>query len=176
MDFNPRLLEIFQETNTDLSSVMGDLYCFSPRELSERNKDEIREYLKDQGNVTFIVGLKPTVIEVVKMLLSTLGTVTFFPDISEKSRHLTLSISGQILNPTPDEVWSKINYILEKDQYLESWDVKVNGETVFTIRPGLDKEVQSNIKRERVITSDDVMDLKIALGRYESVDDFINSL
>lgn len=168
---NPELLQICLSNRVEIAVITDTVYFVSAHEMEQGFKEKCRELVPDKLKVDFRVNIKPSTGQMIANTISKLGAMQSAPDIQGK--HLNVRIVGRVLiDPAP--VWEKINDLIKNDGFFDSWTIILNDETVHEYRP-VYEEIARN-KRERVISSDDITNLRISLGRAETVEDFINSI
>lgn len=167
--------------------------AIGPR-LTDEEQTELRETLTGtplQGiPIYFVLGPKKSTLDGIMSTLneasqyhqSRIGMVP--PEGGDQPEELRIDLLGK--EPV-DETWSKIHGILAKDSFIKRWSVRVNGDIKFesseiqhetsnkasktVIEPKSPKPL-----REKVIQDDDITDVKISLGKANTVEDFIQEM
>lgn len=159
----PKLTDEEQKELIDLlnqSSIQGTslYYAIGPRKST---MDDVTEVInKHSGFHQSVIGMTP-------------------PEDGQIPEEFQIEIMGK----EPDEAtWTEIHDILAKDDFIKRWTVRVNGDVMFEKapiqhkpRPVIEPKTQS-LQREKVIQKDDVTDVKITLGKANTVEDVIEGL
>jgi hypothetical protein len=68
--------------------------------------------------------------------------------------------------------------VLNDEPYIREWDIVLNDEKIFSKNEIADKVMaEKEVRPDRgVISSDDILNVKIALGSAETVEDFLKSI
>ena len=126
------------------------------------------------------------------MVVAKMGGATECPAIIAKDNKVTVELKaegeGCPLLDKESDIWQAMAAVLHSDNYVEAYEIKVNGEVMAEWDSR--KEAAAAVKaeqeakavagdttaRDKPITDDDLMNLKITLGATQDVNDFINSL
>lgn len=169
--------------------VQRCLVVRGPR-LTPDQVTEIKEMLPPQVPVRFFEGMK----------LSTITGVTEL--LQEKSPHMILQVFQTVtpagiscLNiqvtgtPLDDDIWDTIRDILKEDSYVDIWTCYMNERAVVEnervhgegpvpsdVPEPRPIQTETGAGRDKVINDDDVVDLKIALGKTKTVEEAMDEL
>jgi hypothetical protein len=97
-----------------------------------------------------------------------------FEESKKRPRHVILGLAGEIEKDDP--AWEHIQKILEKDKYVESFEIKLNGQALIDWNRKIASELSSRKPAENAITEDDLLNLKISLEASQDVNDFIKQI
>ena len=140
---------------------------------------ELLEQVPETQKHEFVERLKLVTVATISFTVSHLpGLKLTPPPMFEPSkrnpRHLILSVSGDI--EVEDPMWTSIRTALEKDNFVESYEIHLNGHSFVDWNRKIVAEIAGRVKSENTISSDDLVNLKISLETCTSVDDFINQV
>jgi hypothetical protein len=171
-------------------------------ELCRAAKEQLEEIIPFEIHYEYLVGLKPSTIRRIVAVLAqnkvstnleydgqviptsahglvkAMGMDVPMPQanasLEAEGHRITVNLPGELDESHP--VWEGINIALRDDEYAEQWTFKVNGQSLLVISPKVQKACEGHHIRERVFTDDDMMNLKIGLGKEQDVNDYLRSL
>ncbi len=147
-----------------------------PEKPDEKTKNKVSTIIPDGVPVEYKIEAKTSTLALLQSALMRYGVTGRF---NSKNRIFKIEVSG--INKD-HAVWNFINTALEDDGFYKKWIVTIDGQEAYTYDVEKIKEMKKvadevkNNKRDKVISDDDVTNLKISLGKTETVDDFLKSL
>jgi hypothetical protein len=154
---------------------------------------EIKELLPPNVPVQFFEGMKASTIQNVTNVLqkaSPHDILQIMQTVSpEGASTLSIVVTG---TPLDDAIWDTVRNILEQDSYVDMWYIQMNERVIVNNEPLRGEETAEEPKsrpaskpqtgrtvqtgRNKSIDKDDVVDLKIALGKTKTVEEAMNEL
>jgi len=162
-----------------------DRFIFICPEIpDEKIKIELINMIPKESKYTFLTGPKRTTTETLVLMFKALNVhnldiIKLFKDISEgvknKDRHFTASFKESV--PDDNTFWTDIGETLSKDGYYKTWTITMGNRTVTEKTMKLTAEIsKSHDIRDHAILPDDILNLKISLGKKQDVFDFIKEI
>lgn len=134
-------------------------YC--AKSPSEEQKKEIRQILPSQFSDDFVTAPKIRTINILKTCLLQAGLLTGTIEVIGRKLLLDANCMLELNEESP--LFNKIHEILKSDGYFDEWELKI-GEIKHSFNLKLSETLSNNIKRDTVISEDDVTNLIITLN------------
>lgn len=160
-----------------IATADGRLSIICPKMPNEEVKNQIVNIIPEEIKpmVRFLEGPKSTTLNEVKSILSSNGVNGSIQIKSKKnSRSITLEIKGSAMEDKIE--WGKISAPLKRDGFFYEWDISFNDNTVLTYNSSVEKELEINRNKDRVILNDDITNLKILLETETDFDKILEQL
>ena len=166
------LSELCTELNIAIHNEL-DYRCtiISPRPLTAKERKTLESYLEafPKTGITYIVGVKDVTLSSLKFLLIS-NKISYI--LEEESRLFRITTNMEIDAPIKDE----ITRIFKEDGYPVGWSLFQDKEFKYTVNFKVLEAMQGRDLSKESIGSDDLTNLKIALGTADSVEDFIKAM
>lgn len=154
-------------------TIIGQQLCIIGAEITERDKQQIRNFIPINVPYMFQEGPKLTTLESVK-ILAMRNRIEHIelksPDL--KKRKLNIIVQGDL----EISIMEKIQAILEDDGYFKNILFIINNEVVDLSTCKKIREQLDQVQNRQVISQDDILNLQIALGSTSNIDDFLSTL
>jgi len=179
MDWEKEVLQICKQEGLEVYPAAKEgqptLIFYRPKPISRELKNKIKSLLPDQFKTDFKNAEKPSTFPTISLILFMGGNKahSFTPD----GHHLDINVQGSSEESVDME---KINALLKADGYFQSWRVLLDGREIYetsALAQSLSSEVQkNNSKRDRILSNDDLTNLKISLGKCNTIDELLEEL
>jgi hypothetical protein len=158
---------------------------FCPEMPDEKIKIKLVSIIPKETKYQFIVGPKISTRDTLILLFGNLGVspsniMKIITTIAEKAeegcRHLPIELNNvQIADDHP--FWNEIGKILAQDGFYKTWTITLGDKTITekTMKIAAEISKHHNI-RDHTILEDDMVNLKISLGKEQDVLDFLKDL
>lgn len=152
--------------------MMGYIF-YRPTPVNKTIQEEIKKNVPDNIPIAFKDKENPVTFPALIALFITSGARRP-PKFKVEDHHIT--INAYDIDPNQVDRM-RIDTILEKDNFFNSWTVNVNDQLLYEsnlIGKKLSKEIQKNKNlREQILTDTDITDLKINLETCNNIDEFL---
>jgi hypothetical protein len=139
-----------------------------------KEKQSLISILPENIDTEFVEGPKETTIIQLQFYAIKMGARGIQP--VSKDHHLVVTlIPGHDAIEATDPAWAETSEVIQKDGYYDSWEI-ICGEIHLTYNLKMIEEAKRRPVRDLSISKDDILNLKIALGASQDVNDFIRSL
>jgi hypothetical protein len=160
-----------------IATADGHLSIICPKMPNEEVKNQIVNIIPEEIKpmVRFLEGPKSTTLNEIKSVLSSNGvngSIQIKP--LKNSRKIILDIKGSAMEDKIE--WVKLNIPLKKDGFFYEWSISFNDNTVLTYNSSVEKELELNRNKDRVILNDDITNLKILLETETDFDKILEQL
>jgi hypothetical protein len=123
-----------------------------------------------------IEALKPSTANRIKFILQSGQCAN--ADSKTDGRNLTLNVT---VMPGKDieeysTVWADVNAAFLEDGFLDTWTINCGELKIYCNRKIMEEKAKNSVIRDISILDEDVLDLKIALGATQDVNDFLAML
>lgn len=175
--FMERCAELDQVVKPELRGLTGIFTVSGPR-LTDEQVAELMDMVPSMVKVQFLESVKRSTLERISETLShaspfLIVQMALLVNAEENRADLRLACAG---TPPEDEtVWDTVKDILEDDPFVRSWSCQMNEKVLWESAP-LHGETQTKAARDTAISDDDVIDLKAALGKSQSVEEFMEQM
>ncbi|MCX5884346.1 MAG: hypothetical protein NT096_00275 [Proteobacteria bacterium] len=129
------------------------------------------------GDVVYeiIENVKPSTANQIKHILQAGQCVSAESKTDSENRHLILSV---MVMPGKDveeysTVWADINTAFLEDGFLDTWTINCGELKIHCNRKIMEERAKNSVIRDISILDEDVLNLKIALGASQDVNDFL---
>jgi hypothetical protein len=154
------IMALAMQYNLEIARSASSLIVVSPKPLPEEVARQLSAYFQTQGLETdIIIGPKPSLLN--KLAYLTQGGSM----LERKKEKLIITCQGV---PEQD-VWEEIVRVVKEDGFYDYIDVRVGTSICYTFSKFC---VVPTTKRETCISSDDILNLRIALETATSLEDF----
>jgi hypothetical protein len=149
-----------------------------PKMPSKEVQEKIRAVVPDTINFEYTEGPKVVTTAGLRSLFANAGAQEATVQIDKHSLTITIKSESPVLTEQDSQVWPLVRQFLLADKFVEGWKILVND----TVMSEYDRQLattlasQTRPERDRGFTSDDLLNLRIALATSQDVNDFINSL
>lgn len=158
------LHQALASANAEAYIDQKEIHILSPKALDKDQKHNIIASLPEGYQLIFEVRLRPQVKAALYELICRAATGEGKLNFEEKPNLLTINIEGEV---DLDQVWMPLCELLKRDGTYSAWKI---GDRLYD--PTVITDVQGH-RTGPVISKDDVMDVKIALGQAETIEDFL---
>ena len=194
MDWKKEILEWLEKHNGEgVNTDKGTMFVFPKINNKARMKEEIRGILPDDHTFDIIEGPKQNSLqEISKVFSGKVGEISS----KKEDKHIIFQVStkrgglDQLLGAmvgqnqqqqqeplqADSEEWCRVTEILSKDGYFSSWEYVLDGKSIGMFHKILSAEHSKNMKQGQYIKKDDLLNLKIALGEANSVEEFLAAM
>ena len=157
-------------SENDITDVILVNSSFTPK-----MKNEVAGIIQSGIRFDFKEGLKFSTMENVVRGCLICGFLPAIPNIDDK-RHCQMKLYGPPLDAESLAKFSEVvDAILIEDGFLKSWEIYINEKRVSSNSPQSDAPIEIEDHKEPIVP-DDITNLKIELGKCESVDDFLKNM
>ena len=154
------ILELAQQYNLEIARSALSLIVISPKPLPEEVTRQLTAYFQGQNlDTEIIVGPKPSLMN--KLAYLTQGRAM----LERKNKKLVITCQ----EVPEQDIWEEIINVVKEDGFYDYIDVKVGAGVCYTFSKFC---VVPITKRETCISSDDILNLRIALETTTSLEDF----
>jgi len=154
------IMELAQQYNLEIARSALSLIVISPKPLPEEVTRQLTAYFQAQGLETgIIVGPKPSLMN--KLAYLTQGRAM----LERKNKKLVVTCQ----EVPEQDIWEEIINVVKEDGFYDYIDVKVGAGICYTFSKFC---IVPTTKRETCISSDDILNLRIALETATSLEDF----
>lgn len=122
-----------------------------------------------------------TLQQITQIMSNVMGPVAMMMGglkLSLDKKHLKVEINIELTDNL--QLWEQFDELLKKDKFFESWEFVVMGKQVHSynqlIMEKLNQNFEDTKKFNRYIQEDDILNLKISLGKCETIDEFLQEI
>lgn len=154
------ILELARKYNLEIAQSASTLIVISPKSLPEEVTNQLMAYFQGRGLETdIVIGPKPSLVN--KLAYLTQGRAM----LERKNKKLIVTCQ----EVPEQDIWEEIINVVKEDDFYDYIDVKVGADVCYTFSKFC---VVPTTKRETCISSDDILNLRIALETATSLEDF----
>jgi len=154
---------------------------FCPEMPDKKIRVELISMIPKEAKYDFVIGPKISTTETLVLMLQTLNVqpldiIMFLKILSEKAakgdHHLLIELNNVISDDNP--FWNEVGEVIAQDGFYKTWTITLGNKTVTekTMKVAAEMSEHHHI-RDHAILDDDMIDLKISLGKNQDVLDFI---
>ena len=146
-----------------------------PRLPDASTLDALKAEIPEDVAYEISENLKPSTINQIKFLLQSAQCPN--ADSKTDGRHLTLNatLPGKDIEGY-STVWADINAAFLEDGFLDTWEINCGELKIYCNRKVMEETAKNSVIRDISILDEDVLDLKIALGASQDVNEFLAML
>ena len=168
--WNIKIIELCIKYGLELINNKGDtISIICSKDPDDNAKKEIRDIIPSSLKIEYVNSLKLSTEFGMKVLLVNAGVS--ITDIQLIKKTLKISVNNPI--SSLEHAIEYLTNILRTDGFLDTWEI--HGTDTYQ-RINLIEISHSEIKRDLVITEDEITDLRILLNTTSDVENFIKSL
>lgn len=172
MDWEYKVIEKCKALNVEPSWNNQKIVFRSAETLDLQTKTDLSSLLPAGMTCKFQVGPKEVTIKSLNQIIAGVPAEGDPIHTDKENRKIIVELRAV---PQDHPLWEKINEILNSDGFFKSWEFKTADKDI-EINPHIRGEIEKNVQaRERILTDDDLMNLKISLGKVNTVEDFLAS-
>ena len=148
-----------------------------PRLPDASTLDALKADIPEDVAYDVVETLKPSTANRIKYILQA-GQFASSAESKTNGRNLTLNIIPAPGKETEEysTVWADINAAFMEDGFLDTWEINCGSLKLFCNRKVLEESQKNAGIREISILDEDVLNLKIALGASQDVNEFLAML
>lgn len=178
--FMERCAELDQVVQPELRGLTGIFTVSGPR-LTDEQVSELMDMMPSMIKVQFMESVKRSTLERISRVLQEASPflivqMALLVNAEESRADLRLACAGT--PPEDESVWDTVKDILEDDPFVRTWSCQMNEKILWKSAPlhGESQTEAPKTNREKVISDDDVIDLKAALGKSQTVEEFMEQM
>jgi hypothetical protein len=151
------------------------LYVMCPKIPPKEVQDKLSSIAPTDYELAFKEGVKPTTWRLIEQILrANLAHMAGYRGQLEKKRLIVHIDTERIIDTDP--MMHDLIVAINLDGYPTSIELIINKESQGVCCPAIANEVQNNRACGETITENKVTDVKISLGLYKSVDEFLKHI
>lgn len=139
-----------------------------PKMPEEKTKIELVKLIPNEHPYEFVEGIKQCTLIKIKAITQNFGI--FSADVTG-GKNVIFNVNSAQSKEVVDKIFQEVDNVFRDDGFFQSWKVKINGEERDYF-----PTIINETKRECRISTDEILNLQIALNTCKSVEEFMGMI
>jgi hypothetical protein len=163
----------------------NSIIFFCPDMPDKKIKIELIKMIPKNTKYQFVIGPKQSTIDTLILMFNTLGINNLqilksleemIKNITAGNRHIDIQ-NNNVQIPDDSPFWNEIEQLLVRDGFYKTWTITLGNKTITEKNIKIATEISKyHDIRDHAILEDDMVNLKISLGKEQDVLDFLKDL
>jgi hypothetical protein len=179
-EWEETLMKVCTENLIEFIRDTRGILLISPQTLNAETQKKIRGLVPIEMSVKFQEGPRLGTVSALRLILREMS-VQADMEIIKHTISISITDNNESFSEKAESACAIIEEILKQDAFIQGWTITVNGSVVKehdVKKATMIKKALASRPTDRNFcpTKDEILNLKIALGKDQDVNDFINSL